>query len=148
MQNLRTGLPQPDLLIAFEAAARHSSFTLAARELNVTQSAVSQRIRNLEAGLGVTLFERGHRFVRLTPNGREFYNSVSVALTHLLNAANRLRISEAGPTLNIATDESFAMFRVRIGTRRRAGAFTSPSRRTLQVGREASWRALVSPAAT
>ena len=88
MNNFRQSLPQLDHLIAFEAAARHESFTRAADELNITQSAVSQQIRTLEQRLGLTLFERGHRVVRLSPEGRTFQNSVSVALGHLLNATN------------------------------------------------------------
>ena len=101
-------LPPLDLLVAFEAAARHSSFTRAANELNVTQSAVSQRVRNLEQHLGMALFERGHRFVRLTTQGREFYNSVSFALMHLLSAADRLRADEGAKKLVVATDTSVA----------------------------------------
>ena len=65
-------------------------------------------MRNLEQHLGVALFERGHRFVRLTAAGREFYNSVSLALTHLVGSADRVRESQSTPTLSIATDESVA----------------------------------------
>ncbi len=106
MHRFKTDLPQLDLLIAFEAAARLGSFTRAARELNVSQSAVSQRMQTLEASLAATLFERGHRYVRLTARGREFQNSVTVALRHLLAATNTLRSADSGPQLNIATDES------------------------------------------
>jgi DNA-binding transcriptional LysR family regulator len=108
MQRFGKALPPLGLLVAFEAAARSSSFTLAAEELNVTQSAVSQRIRNLEEHLGVALFERGHRYVHLTAAGREFYNSVSLALTHLVGSADRVRENDNAPTLNIATDQSVA----------------------------------------
>src|SRR5258706_5924888 len=57
----RTELPALDLLRSFEAAARHLSFTLAAQELFLTQSAVSRQIQQVEASLGVSLFERRHR---------------------------------------------------------------------------------------
>ena len=108
MLNFRQSLPQLDLLIAFEAASRHGSFTRAAEELNITQSAVSQQIRTLEERLGLALFERSHRVVRLSPAGRTFHNSVSVALGHLLNATNALRESAGTARLHIAADESFA----------------------------------------
>ena len=58
---LRRNLPPLDLLLPFEASARLSSFTRAAEELSVTQSAVSQRVRKLEELLEINLFERRHR---------------------------------------------------------------------------------------
>ncbi len=108
MQNYRQSLPQLDFLVAFEAAARHESFTRAAEELNITQSAVSQQIRALEQRFGLALFERGHRMVRLSPEGRTFQNSVSVALGHLLSAANALRDTAGTTQLHVATDDSIA----------------------------------------
>lgn len=68
----------PDLIIlqAFECAARHGSFTQAAAELNLTQSAVSRQIRALEAQLGVNLFERVRRHVVLSATGRSLLPSV------------------------------------------------------------------------
>ncbi|MGI9406066.1 MAG: LysR substrate-binding domain-containing protein [Hyphomicrobiaceae bacterium] len=108
MLEVRKRLPTLDPLIAFEAAARHSSFALAAKELNVTASAVSQQIRALETQLGVALFDRGHRSVHLTGRGKEFQNSVSVALMHLMNAANEVRAGEETDRLEIATDTSLA----------------------------------------
>jgi DNA-binding transcriptional LysR family regulator len=108
MHEFHKRLPPLDLLVAFEAAARYASFTQAAKELNVTQSAVSQRVRNLERRLGMALFERAHRSVRLTAQGREFYNSVSFALMHLLSAADRLRADEGARKLVVATDTSVA----------------------------------------
>lgn len=60
-------LPPLATLRAFEAAARRTSFSLAAVELGMTATAVSQHVRNLEAWLGVPLFERHARGVRLTP---------------------------------------------------------------------------------
>ena len=105
---VRKSLPQLDPLIAFEAAARHASFARAARELNVTASAISQQIRSLESQLGVALFERGHRSVQLTGRGRDFQNSVSLALMHLMNAASEARASDTGSHLELATDTSIA----------------------------------------
>lgn len=108
MLEVRKQLPQLAPLIAFEAAARSGSFARAAKELNVTPSAVSQQIRALETQLGIALFERGHRSVRLTGRGKQFQNSVSIALTHLVNAATEVRASDDLARLQIATDTSIA----------------------------------------
>jgi len=106
MQNLKSQFPNMDALIAFEAAARHSGFALAGEELNVTASAISQQIKGLEHTLGVQLFRRGHRSVQLTQAGREFSNSVSVALKHLSNAASELSEERASQHITIAADTS------------------------------------------
>ena len=108
MQYVRKKLPHLDPLIAFEAAARLSSFALAARELNVTAPAVSQQIKGLETSLGISLFRRGHRCVQLTDRGKLFQNSVSIALTHLANAADEVRIDDDFQQLEIVTDTSIA----------------------------------------
>ena len=63
-------LPPLELLRSFEAAARVLSFTRAAQELHLTQSAVSRQIQQLEESLGVLLFERRHRAIVLTEAGR------------------------------------------------------------------------------
>ena len=62
----RNALPALDLLVGFEAAARHLSFTKAGEELFLTQSAVSRQIKELEEQLGVELFQRRHRALALT----------------------------------------------------------------------------------
>ncbi len=62
-------LPSLNALRAFEAAARHLSFSRAGRELHVTPSAVSHQVRGLEEELGLRLFERRPRALRLTPAG-------------------------------------------------------------------------------
>ncbi len=66
-------------LRAFEAAARHLSMTLAARELNVTPGAVSLQIRDLEASLGVKLFERKTRALALTVEGADYFSTLRAA---------------------------------------------------------------------
>jgi LysR family glycine cleavage system transcriptional activator len=63
-------LPSLNGLRAFEAAARHLSFTNAASELNVTQTAISHQIRRLEEELGIRLFVRQNRALALTPEGQ------------------------------------------------------------------------------
>ena len=70
MQRKRFNLPPLDLIQGFEAAARTLSFTKAAEELFITQSAVSRQIRSLEDHLGVMLFERRPRSLLLTEKGR------------------------------------------------------------------------------
>lgn len=108
MLKFRQELPQLDPLISFEAAARLGSFAKAADELNVTASAVSQQIRSLETQLGVSLFDRGHRSVTLTARGKKFHNSVSIALVHLLSAANDARMGDDLGEVVVVTDTSIA----------------------------------------
>lgn len=101
-------LPPLDLLVPFEASARLGSFTKAATEMNVTQSAVSQRVRTLEEYLGTPLFERKHRAIALTPQGRELLNGASVALQHLRAATDSVRGLQLTPRVRLATDTSIA----------------------------------------
>ena len=68
-------LPSLDFLRGFEAAGRRLSFTLAAEELFVTQSALSRQVKALEDALGVALFVRRHRALALTPAGAAFHRS-------------------------------------------------------------------------
>ena len=84
-------LPPLSTLLAFEAAGRLQSFTLAARELNMTQAALSKQIQRLEADVGSRLFVRAHRAVHLTPEGREYLHTVVTALTHVSHATQELR---------------------------------------------------------
>ncbi|MEM7207657.1 MAG: LysR substrate-binding domain-containing protein [Pseudomonadota bacterium] len=95
-------------LIAFEAAARLLSFTGAARELNLTQAAISQQIRSLENRIGVKLFARAHRSVRLTPAGQDYQHTVSTLLTHLASATSDIKSEPASSRINIAADQSFS----------------------------------------
>ncbi len=100
--------PPLDLLEPFEASARLGSFTRAAEELSVTQSAISQRVRKLETLLDTKLFDRGHRTITLTPEGRELLNGVSVALQHLTSATHSLRQRESRPVVRLSADTSIA----------------------------------------
>ena len=77
-------LPALNALRAFEAAARHESFSRAADELFVTHGAVSHQIRALEAELGVALFARDGKRVRLTDGGRQYAAEVRAALVALV----------------------------------------------------------------
>lgn len=103
-----TRLPPMNTLRAFEAAARHLSFTLAAEELHVTQAAVSHQIKSLEEALGVRLFRRLNRAIRLTEEGQEFVGEVRKALSHLATAVEKLSAPEAGGPLTVSVLPSFA----------------------------------------
>jgi DNA-binding transcriptional LysR family regulator len=82
-----------DLLKGFEAAARHLSFTHAAQELSLTQSAISREIKTLEDQLGEPLFTRINRGLRLTDAGQVLYRAVSEALTLIDEATDRVAAS-------------------------------------------------------
>src|SRR5215471_10857872 len=90
MTNLRRLVGSANHLVAFEAAARHRNFTHAARELFVSQPAVSRQIKELEKALGASLFERFGTRIDLTSAGREFYASVTQAFAHIEPAARAL----------------------------------------------------------
>ena len=66
---MRRKIPATHTLLCFEAAARHESYTRAAQELALTQSAVSRQVAALEEYLGQTLFQRTRHGVALTPRG-------------------------------------------------------------------------------
>jgi LysR family transcriptional regulator, glycine cleavage system transcriptional activator len=102
-------LPPLNALRAFEAAARHLSFTRAASELNVTQAAISHQVKALEHHLGVPLFRRLNRALLLTEQGQTLFPAVRDALDNLAEAAARLRARETGGTLTVSTLPSFAV---------------------------------------
>jgi LysR family transcriptional regulator, glycine cleavage system transcriptional activator len=100
--------PAPlNALRTFEAAARHLSFNAAARQLFVTPAAVSHQVKHLEAYLGVTLFQRGHRSVELTEEGRTLAATVGELLAQLDLALDRA-MSRTSAELRVTTMESFA----------------------------------------
>src|SRR5215471_15389903 len=101
-------LPSLDFLRGFEAAGRRLSFTLAAQELFVTQSALSRQIKALEAALGVALFERRHRALALTPKGAAFHHAVTESLEALAAAAEHARAAARAHGLTVSTTVSFA----------------------------------------
>lgn len=95
------------LLCAFEASARLQSFTAAALELNLTQSAVSRQIRALEALLGSALFVRERQTVRLTLAGEAYAHEVRGALQRISAASLGFRANPQGGTLNLAILPAF-----------------------------------------
>ncbi|CAN5528054.1 transcriptional regulator GcvA [soil metagenome] len=100
-------LPSLNGLRAFEAAARHLSFTLAASELNVTQTAISHQIRRLEEELGIRLFVRQNRALTLTPQARDYLPGVRAAFNDLRLATERLRRKDSN-VLTVSTLASMA----------------------------------------
>jgi LysR family glycine cleavage system transcriptional activator len=101
-------LPSLNGLRAFEAAARHLSFTLAATELNVTQTAISHQIRRLEEELGVRLFVRQNRSLALTPEARDYLPGVRAAFNDLKLATDRLLRRDDDKVLTVSTLASLA----------------------------------------
>ncbi|MBX3618507.1 MAG: transcriptional regulator GcvA [Rhizobacter sp.] len=104
----RYRLPPLDLLEAFEAAARHLSFTRAAEELSLTQSAVSRQIAALEDGLGVPLFQRLHRSLRLTDAGQQLQLTATAVLQQLHGVTEQLRQTQRQKTVVVTTTPGFA----------------------------------------
>src|SRR5512144_352531 len=101
-------LPSLDFLRGFEAAGRLLSFTRAAEELFVTQSALSRQVAALESALGVPLFVRRHRALALTPPGVAFHREVTAALGALATAAAAVHGVGRAPGLTLSTTVSFA----------------------------------------
>ena len=102
-------LPSLNGLRAFDAAARHLSFTEAAEELNVTQTAVSHQIKRLEDELGMPLFIRRNRRLLLTESAQDYLPAVRIAFEGLQEATERLYRRDESGTLTVATTASFAM---------------------------------------
>ena len=98
----RRFLPPTAYLRAFEAAARCGSVTLAARELSLTQSAVSRQILALEAQLGVDLFHRERQTIRLTLAGDAYARDIREALRKITAASLTLRANPGGGSLTLA----------------------------------------------
>ena len=101
-------LPPLDQLEAFEAAARHLSFTRAADELALTQSAVSRQIAALEAHYGLALFRRLHRALRLTDDGQTLHQVVGEVLGRLHQVGGELKRDRRAKTVVVTTTPGFA----------------------------------------
>ncbi|MFC7397867.1 LysR substrate-binding domain-containing protein [Chelatococcus sp. GCM10030263] len=102
-------LPPLNALRAFEAAARHQSFTLAAEELHVTPGAISRQIRTLEAALGVPLFVRNNRDVRLTRESEAYRDILSEAFRRINAGTDSLLNTRRDGPLRIVCSMVFAM---------------------------------------
>ena len=103
-------LPPTNSLVVFEAAARHTNFTRAAEELDVTQSAVSRQIQLLEDHLGTVLFQRRSRGLELTEEGLRLQRAVAMGLEHIANVAADIRRNRGPDELTVATSVTFASY--------------------------------------
>jgi LysR family transcriptional regulator, glycine cleavage system transcriptional activator len=101
-------LPSLNGLRAFEAAARHLSFTQAASELNVTQTAISHQIKRLEEELGVRLFIRQNRSLALTAEAQDYLPGIRAAFNDLRLATDRLLRKDDDHVLTVSTLASLA----------------------------------------
>lgn len=102
-------LPPLNALRAFEAAARHQSFTRAAEELNVSHSAISRHVRGLEDRLSARLFRDLPRGVALSPDGERYLAEVSPALDRIAEATAGLRARPEG-VITVSCENSFAVW--------------------------------------
>jgi LysR family transcriptional regulator, glycine cleavage system transcriptional activator len=101
-------LPPLNALKAFEAAARHESFTRAAEELCVTQGAVSHQVKALEAELGLKLFNRERQRLVITEGGRAYLAVVRDAFDRIADGTERLLQRQSGSALTVSTSPNFA----------------------------------------
>jgi LysR family glycine cleavage system transcriptional activator len=104
-----TRLPPLNSLKAFDAAARRLSFTAAAQELHVTHGAVSRQITALEQHLGVPLFVRGTRGLRLTAEGEQLARTVATAFEMLRTAVEQVRPPAPASALRVSVPPTLAM---------------------------------------
>ncbi len=107
-EHMSSRLPPLNALRAFDAAARHLSFTKAAEELFVTQAAVSHQIRTLEDWLGIKLFRRLNRRLLLTDEGQSYAGPIREALDGIARATVELRQSDNEGQLTVSVMNSFA----------------------------------------
>jgi len=105
---IRDRLPSLDLLKAFEAAAKHLSFTKAGEALSLSQSAVSRQIQQLEDQLGAKLFLRRTRALLLTDAGQRYSRDVGRIFEQLREATARVRAGAAYGTVTVTTSVTFA----------------------------------------
>jgi LysR family transcriptional regulator, glycine cleavage system transcriptional activator len=110
MQKPPDRLPPLDLLASFEAAARHLSFTKAAAERFVTQSAMSRQMRALEDDLGTPLFRRQHRALALTEQGSRLFTICTTVLGQLRGTVRELRAPSRREVLALTTTPGLASF--------------------------------------
>lgn len=105
----RKRLPPLQNLEAFESAARHLSFTRAAEEVNLSQSAVSRQIKHLEECMGVQLFTRTHKTLNLTKAGRTLLGGIERSLSELRRTLETIE-NDRSPTVTISSSMAIASF--------------------------------------
>ncbi len=110
MQALRKLIHSPHHLFVFEVCGRQQSFTRAARELGVSQPAVSLAMRQLEQALGVPLFSRRHRRIEFTEAGQQLYSEVSDSLNRILHTAQGLNRQSPPSLVTLSVSTAFANY--------------------------------------
>jgi LysR family glycine cleavage system transcriptional activator len=110
MAGLRTKLPPANSLVVFEAASRLLNFTRAAKELGVTQAAVSRQIQILEDNLGTPLFQRRPQGLKLSADGHRLQRAVTMGLEHIAGVATELRRVRSHADLTVSTSVTFASY--------------------------------------
>lgn len=98
---MQANLPPLNALRVFECAARHLSFTQAAEELNITQSAVSHQVKGLEKWLGFSLFQRHGQRLSLTPGGKIYAATLGTAIAKIVQATQDLMTTGSHQILNL-----------------------------------------------
>lgn len=102
-------LPPLNALKAFEAAARHGSFTKAADELHVTYGAISRQVSLLEDWMGTTLFQRGASQIGLTNNGRVYAKEIISLLDHLSVVTEQMTATATPSVITVSAPPTFMM---------------------------------------
>lgn len=104
----KSSLPPLDYLLAFEAAAKSQSFVGASKELNISETAISRKVRLLELHYNVPLFLRGHRSISLTPQGVSFLARIHPALQSLREASRKIVVEHKDKPVTLAATNSVA----------------------------------------
>lgn len=104
----RSILPKLDYLITFQIAAELESFAATAKELNVSETAVSRKMRLLEQHFDCALFVRGHRSVQVTEHGRRLLSGVSPALEKIAQISTEMKSDRARSTVRMSATNSVA----------------------------------------
>lgn len=107
MTEMRHRLPSLNALAVFEAAGRLGGFSRAARELRISQPAVTRHIRGLEAAVGQALFQRAHNRVSLTEPGLRLWQAVNAGFGDIAAVVDSLRAAEEGAALAVSTHSGF-----------------------------------------
>ena len=102
-------MPPLNALKAFEAAARHLSFTAASAELNVTQAAISHQVRTLENYLGLNLFNRAHQRLALTNAGKAYLPMLTTSFDLIGQGYKEIITDKTSTHLNIKAPSSFSV---------------------------------------
>ncbi len=106
---MKRSLPPLNALRVFEVAARTGGFTRAAQELRISQGAVSRHVAALESFLGIALFQRNHRQIKLTPEGHVYANAIRGALDSIKQATGDIQASRAKRGLHIKVYSTLAI---------------------------------------